>query len=345
MARFRSDPRGFLDELPEPAILDEIQNVPEILGYVRARIDRAPRRTGRWFLTGSQEAPLMKGVAESLAGRAAVFQLLPLATFESPRVSLFLGGFPEVLARPSLAEDWFRSYLLTYLERDVRAVASVKDLSLFRRFLSLLAARCGTLLNRSDLAAALGVSVPTVSAWISILEVTGQVLLVPPYFENFGKRLVKSPKLYFVDSGLACHLLGIGSARDLERSPFLGALFEGFVASEIVKHQIGSGRRPETYFYRDVHGREVDFLIPGRAGRLVLVEAKAGRTAHPDHARALVRVGESLRGRRPWEGFLVHRPSPALEAVSALAPGVRAGSPAALLSRIGGPASKGSRFS
>jgi predicted AAA+ superfamily ATPase len=277
----------------------------------------------------------MKGVTESLAGRAAVFQLLPLSLAETPRVSLFRGGFPEVLARPSLAEDWFRSYLLTYLERDVRAAVGVRDLSVFRRFLSLLAARCGTILNRSDLASALGVSVPTVSAWLSVLEVTGQVLLVPPYFENFGKRLVKSPKVYFVDSGLACHLLGISSERDLERSPFLGPLFEGFVASEIVKSRIGSGRRPELYFYRDREGHEVDFIVPTGAGRLLLVEAKAGRTAFPDQGRPLLRLAESLRG-RPWRGFLVYRPTAAAAEVSALLPGVRAGSPERLIAELGG---------
>ena len=266
LGRLRADPRGFLEEIRTPAILDEIQNAPELLGYLRSLIDRAPSRKGRWFLTGSQEAPLMRGVTESMAGRAAIFQLLPLSLEETPKVTLLGGGFPEVLAAPRVREIWFRSYVQTYLERDVRAVTAVRDLATFRRFLALVASRCGGTLNRSDIAAPLGVSVPTVSQWLGVLEVTGEILLVPPFFENLGKRLVKSPKVYLADSGLACHLLGIESERMLERSPFLGPLFEGFVASEIVKHQIHTGRRREIYFFRDHQGLEVDFLVPDGDG-------------------------------------------------------------------------------
>jgi predicted AAA+ superfamily ATPase len=262
IARVRTDPRAFLDELQLPAILDEIQNVPEILNYVRSRIDRAPHRRGNWLLTGSQEAPLMKGVTESMAGRAAVLQLLPFSSSEHSKVSILKGGFPEVLARPSAASLWFQSYIQTYLERDVRAMSAIRDLATFRRFLSLLASRGGQMLNKTDLAAPLGVSVPTISAWLSILETTGQILLLPPFYESFGKRLVKSPKLYFVDSGLACHLLGISSERELARSPFFGPLFEGFVASEIVKQQLNAGERRALYYFRDHQGLEVDFVVP-----------------------------------------------------------------------------------
>ena len=272
VARLRADPRSFLDEVRLPAILDEIQNVPEVLNYVRARIDRAPRKTGQWLLTGSQEAPLMRGVTESMAGRAAVLQLLPFSLAEHPKVSVLRGGFPEVIARPAAASLWFRSYIQTYLERDVRAISEIRDLATFRRFLSLVATRCGQLLNRTDLAAPLGVSVPTISQWLSILETTGQILLVPPFYENFGKRLVKSPKLYFVDSGLACHLLNISSEIELRRSPFLGAIFEGFVASEVVKLQINAGRRKEVYYFRDQQGLEVDLVVPTGDRALTLTE-------------------------------------------------------------------------
>src|SRR5436309_156253 len=172
-----------------------------------------------------------------MTGRAAVLQLLPFSSSEQSRVSIVRGGFPEVLARPAAAALWFQSYVQTYLERDVRSVSSIRDLSTFRRFLALLASRCGQMLNKTDLAAPLGVSVPTIGEWLSILEVTGQIVLVPPFYENFGKRLVKSPKLYFLDSGLACHLLGIDTTRLLSRSPFLGPIFEGFLAAEIVKQQ------------------------------------------------------------------------------------------------------------
>ena len=332
IARFRADPRGLLDALRPPVILDEIQNVPEILGYVRTRIDAAPRRAGRWFLTGSQEAPLMRGVTESLAGRAAVFQLLPLSLGESPRVSLFRGGFPEVLARPAHADIWFRSYLQTYLKRDVRAVANIHNLGTFRRFLALLASRTGQLLNRTDLAGPLGVSVPTVSSWIDILEITSQIILVPPYLKNFGKRLVKSPKVYFADPGLACHLLGLEDPAALERSPFLGPVFEGFIASEIVKNQIGRGRRREIYHFRDMQGLEVDFLVPAGASRLLAVEAKAGRTAKPSMADPLVRLGRSLPP--GTESFLVHRPPKDVEHLTALRPGIKAVGPAGLIDAL-----------
>lgn len=293
VARLRADPRGFLAATHPPVILDEIQNVPELLNYVRARIDGTPRRHGQWLLTGSHEAPLMRGVTESMAGRAAILQLLPFSTLESPRVSLFHGGYPEVLARPRDRALWFSSYIQTYLERDVRSVTAIRDLSTFRRFLALVATRTGQMLNRSDIAAPLGVSVPTVSQWLSILEISGQVLVVPPYFQNLGKRLVKTPKVYLSDSGLACHLLGIESEAELARSPFLGALWEGFVASEIIKQQLNAGRRRELYYFRDQQGLEVDFVVPGRDAQVVLVEARASRTALPNMADGLARLARA----------------------------------------------------
>jgi predicted AAA+ superfamily ATPase len=191
VARLRADPQGFLDAARPPVILDEVQHVPEIFAFVRARIDRQPRRVGQWLLTGSQEAPLMQGVSESMAGRAAVLQLLPLSTRESPKVSLRLGGYPEAVARPAGARLWFSSYVQTYLERDVRAVTMVRDLSTFRRFLALVAPRHEQLINKTDLAAPLGVSVPTIGQWLGILETTAQILVVPPFYENLGRRLVK----------------------------------------------------------------------------------------------------------------------------------------------------------
>jgi predicted AAA+ superfamily ATPase len=325
VARIRSDPRGFLAELRLPVILDEIQHVPEILAYVRSRIDTAPRRAGQWFLTGSQEAPLMRGVTESLAGRAAVFQLLPFSISESPKVSLLRGGFPEVLARPRLADAWYASYLQTYLERDVRSISGIRDLATFRRFLALLASRSGQFLNKSDLAAPLGVTVPTLTAWLNILEITGQVLLVPPFFENFGKRLTKAPKLYLMDSGLACHLLAIGSEKTLLSSPFAGPIFEGFVAAEIIKFQAGNGRRRELYCFRDQQGLEVDFVVPGGHRRLLLVEAKAGRTALPAMAAPLQRLGAAITEYETLK-FLVYRPAQDDPRLTTLAPRVRAGS-------------------
>jgi predicted AAA+ superfamily ATPase len=335
LAHVRSDPRTFLDELKLPVILDEIQNAPELLAHVRARVDRKPTQKGRWILTGSQKAPLMRGVTESLAGRAAVLQLLPLSTRETGRVTLLRGGFPEVVSRPAGSSLWFRSYLQTYLERDVRAVSAIRDLATFHRFLSLLASRCGQVLNRTELAAPLGVSVPTLSQWLSILEITGQIILVPPYFENFGKRLIKSPKLYFVDSGLVCHLLGIVSEHALRASPFHGALFEGFVASELVKQQIALGRARELYHFRDQQGLEVDFVVPAGHRRLLLVEAKATRTVLPRMARPATSLAGVAKGYRT-EVIVVHCPGPGAPPTKAIAPGARAVTLGELLERVEG---------
>ena len=328
VARLRADPQGFLDAVPTPAILDEVQNVPEVFAHVRARIDQRPRRTGQWLLTGSQESSLMRGVTESMAGRAAVLQLLPMAWRETPKVGLLRGGYPEVLARPGSARLWFSSYLQTYLERDVRAVTAVKDLALFRRFLALVASRHGQVLNRTALAAPLGVSVPTITQWLGVLETTAQILVVPPFYENLGKRLIKSPKVYIADSGLACHLLGIDTATELARSPFRGALFEGFIAAEIVKAQLNAGRRRELYHFRDEQGLEVDFLVPGRAGTVDLVECKAGRTVTPSMAAPMLRLATAFRAVRgqatETKMSLVHQSPQAGAPTTAVAPGMRA---------------------
>jgi len=327
VARLRADPQGFLDAVTTPAILDEVQNVPEVFALVRSRIDRQPRRAGQWLLTGSQEAPLMQGVTESMAGRAAVLQLLPFSTRETPRVSVLRGGYPEALARPGGARLWFSSYLQTYLERDVRAVTAVKDLATFRRFLALVASRHGHVLNKTDLAAPLGVSVPTIAQWLSVLETTAQILIVPPFFENLGKRLIKSPKVYLADAGLACHLLGIDTAAELAKSPFIGTLFEGFIASEIVKAQANAGTRRELYYFRDQQGLEVDFLMPRRGGSMVLVECKASRSVTPAMAVALRQLGAAMkakRGRAAVEMLLVHQSPDAGTSTQAIAPGVQA---------------------
>ena len=322
--RIQADPRGFLDDLKPPILFDEIQNVPELFDYIRTLIDQSPRKMGQWLFTGSQEAPLMRGVSESMAGRAAILQLLPLSLAETDRVNLFLGGYPEVIARPSAHNLRFSSYLQTYLERDVRAIANIRDLGVFRRFLAFLAARHGQLLNRSDLAASLGVSVPTISEWLQILDVTGQIMLVSPYFENYGKRLMKTPKVYIGDSGLACHLLGIQSKDELARSPFLGSLFEGFVAGEILKSQINHGRRKELYYFRDHQGLEVDFLFPGKNGALHLVECKASKTVHPGMAAPMNSLFKSMPNPSSIKRTVVHMASKTGPETRAIFPGVEA---------------------
>jgi predicted AAA+ superfamily ATPase len=328
VARLRADPQGFLDAVKTPVILDEVQSVPEVFAYVRSRIDRQPRRVGQWLLTGSQDAPLMQGVSESMAGRAAVLQLYPLCAQETPKVTLLHGGYPEVVARPASARSWFASYLQTYLERDVRAVTAVRDLATFRRFLALVASRHGQVLNKTDLAAPLGVSVPTIAQWLGVLETTAQILMIPPFYENLGKRLIKSPKVYLADSGLACHLLGIDSMAELAKSPFKGPLFEGFVASEIIKAQVNSGGRRELYHFRDEQGLEVDFVVPGHGASLVLVECKATRTVAPAMAGPLQRLSEAVKRKRPKgttvDMYLVHESRNVESRTQAVAPGVRA---------------------
>jgi predicted AAA+ superfamily ATPase len=323
-ARARADPRGLLEALRLPALLDEIQNVPELFAYIRTRIDENPSGRGKWLFTGSQEAPLMQGVTESMAGRAAILQLLPLSLAETSRVNLLVGGYPEALARPRGRDLWFSSYIQTYLERDVRAIVNIRDLATFRRFLALLASRHGQILNRTDLAAPLGVSVPTASEWLHVLEITGQIILVPPYFENFGKRLIKSPKVYIMDPGLACHLLGIITQAELNRSPFVGALFEGFVASEILKHQINQGRRKELYYFRDQQGLEVDFLFPADKGGVWMIECKASKTVQPAMAGPLQSLRRSMGNHTPIRAAVIHQTSTTAPPTRALAPGVEA---------------------
>ncbi len=321
--RIRSDPRAFIESLRPPVILDEIQNTPRLLDYIRTLVDTHPRRMGQWLFTGSQEAPLMQGVTESMAGRAAVLQLLPFSFTETPKVNLLLGGFPEIVLRPRGRELWFSSYLQTYIERDVRGVTNVRDLPTFRRFLSLLASRHGQMLNRSDLAAPLGVSVPTISEWVRILEITGQVILIPPYFENFGKRLVKSPKVYWCDTGLVCHLLGIESNAELERSPFFGSIFEGQIAAEILKSQINRGRRKELYYFRDQQGLEIDFVLPQPNARFWLIEAKASKTVQPAMAGPILSL-RRVAGERATRCLVVHRMPRGGSEFTGLAPGVEA---------------------
>lgn len=323
IARVEADPRAFLDGLRLPVILDEIQSIPELFRYVRSRIDASPKQRGRWILTGSQEAPLMQGVSESMAGRAAILQLLPLSYREDRRVSILRGGFPACVKIRKLPKLWFSSYLQTYLERDLRQILSVQNLGTFRRFLSLLASRHGQILNRSDIAAPLGVSVPTVQQWISVLEITQQIVLVPPFFENFGKRLIKSPRVYFLDSGLLCHLLGIETANELEKSPFYGAIFEGFIASEIIKFQANSGGRKELYFFRDEQGLEVDFVVPAGSGSLKLIEAKASRTPIPSMATSLIKLAAAVPKRFKTKCLVVHQAA-GMADFRALLPGVEA---------------------
>jgi hypothetical protein len=266
-------------------IIDEVQYAPTLLRHVKADIDLHREETGRFLITGSQNFSLMEGVTESLAGRSSVLTLYSLSAREYETWSgktldrsalvewMLKGGYPELHSRGLDAERFFGDYLATYLERDVRSILGVRSLRDFDRFMRLCAARTGQLVSYSALASDLGVSPNTVKSWLSVLEASRIVFLLEPYFENLGKRIVKTPKLYFLDTGLCSYLLGARTPDDLLRSPMLGAIFETHVLGQIVRHFANRGRRREIYFYRDHHGHEVDFLIPA-AGRFALIECK-----------------------------------------------------------------------
>lgn len=287
------DPRGFLARFVNGAVFDEAQRWPDLFSHLQGLIDQ-DRQPGRFVLTGSQQFGLLSGVTQSLAGRVGLTRLLPLALNELPTShvaeteidTLLLRGFyPALHTQPVLPADWFASYVATYVERDVRQLTQVQDLSAFQRFLRLAAGRTGQLLNLSALAGETGIAHSTARAWLSVLEASDIVFLLPPYHRNFGKRLVKTPKLYFVDVGIACWLLGIRNNETLALHPLRGALFETCVVSEFLKARLNAGKPPDLYFWRDNNGLEADLLFEAN-NRLQPVEIKSGRTVTPDYIRA-----------------------------------------------------------
>jgi predicted AAA+ superfamily ATPase len=285
------DPRGFLKQFPQGAVLDEIQNCPPITSYLQEIIDGDPA-PGRWVLTGSHNLSVMASTSQSLAGRSAVLNLLPLSRREvvefpqhpkSLNETLLTGGYPRILDRKLRPADWLSSYVATYLERDVRSLSNIGDLVAFQRFVQLSAGRTSQLLNLSSLASDCGVSQPTARAWASVLEASFIAFRLPSYHGNVSKRLMKMPKLHFYDSGLACWLMGIREAAQLDVHPLRGAIFESWVVSEIIKQRFNRGESNGTYFFRDKSGLECDALVQG--GRtLKFIEIKAGQTISSDWA-------------------------------------------------------------
>ena len=279
------DPRSFLAQFPDSAVFDEIQRAPSLLSYLQGAIDDNPR-PGRWILTGSHNLAVAESVSQSLAGRTSVHHLLPLARSEVERFpkhpaeldeTLFTGGYPRILNDGLDPAEWLGSYVATYLERDVRTVSRVGDLSAFQRFLELCAGRTSQLLNISRLASDCGVSQPTAAAWLSILESSFILFRLPPLHANLNKRLVKMPKLHFYDTGLVCWLIGIRHPDQLRSHPLRGPIFETWVVSEIVKHRLNRGESRGLLFYRSREGAEVDLVIERPSG-YTLVEAKASQT-------------------------------------------------------------------
>jgi predicted AAA+ superfamily ATPase len=321
--RVQEDPIGFLKANPPPIILDEIQYTPEFLHYIKSSIDEE-RTPGHWLLSGSQNFALMQGISQSLSGRVAVLSLLPFSLGEgcglgskdtsidsilenifrdsekrakgkpaSPAFSLdnwlLRGAYPEIRANTDVDRQlWCTSYIQTYLERDVRQIVNVGDINTFNRFLRLCAARTGQILNISELSRDVGMSVPTVKKWLSVLEASYQIYLLPPHFNNFGKRIIKSPKLYFVDTGIATFLLGLHLSEPTLQGPMIGPLFETIVVSEWIKAFYHRGERPELYYWRSKAGIEVD-LIVDRNGKLYPIEIKATSTLLPAHIEPLNR--------------------------------------------------------
>lgn len=291
------DPRGFLARFPAPAIIDEIQRVPQLLGEIQAAVD-ADGRNGQYVLTGSHQPRLKEGIAQTLAGRTALLTLYPLSVAELAgagiRMSrddyIFKGFLPAVYDREQNPVDAYEAYYRTYVERDVRQLVNLSRQGLFEVFLRLLAGRVGQVVNLDGLAGEVGVSATTVREWLSVLEASFVVYRLPPYYNNFGKRFVKSPKIYFTDVGLAAHLLQIESPRQVARDPLLGGLFENLVVMEALKARLNCGRPPGLYYMRDKNGVEADLAVEAHR-RLRLFEIKSAHTPDASMLRNLRRLG------------------------------------------------------
>ena len=332
----REDPRGFLAANPAPVILDEVHLVPGLLSYIKELVDGDRHRAGQFLLTGSQNLMLARGVTESLAGRAAMLRLLPLSRREaegrpgaplpwevaglapakrgssrSPWPGFLRGGFPELASgRITDTALWHASYVQTYLERDVRSLRQIGDLGQFQAFLRILAARSAQLLKLSDLARDLGVAVNTAKTWLSVLEATYQVIVLRPYWANVGKRLVKTPKVYFADTGTLCYLAGLREPEHAMSGPMGGAIMETAVVTEVYRALTHRGVEPQLYFWRTSTGVEVDLLVD-TGSALVPIEVKASGTPRPGMAKGIEAFTRDL-GDKVIRGYVIHPGSTAL---------------------------------
>jgi len=288
------DPRGFLMNFGTPLVIDEAQYAPELFSYIQTVVD-GQNKAGMYILSGSHNFLLMERISQTLAGRTAVMKMAPLSVRELWQASLLpknlndwllTGGYPRIYDQNIAPSDFFPNYVQTYLERDVRMLRNISDMSQFVRFLKLCAGRVSQLLNIASLAAECGISVATANAWMSILETSYTVFLLKPYYKNYNKRLVKSPKLYFCDTGLVASLLGLEDSRQIETHYLRGELFENMVVSEFVKHAYARGREPNLFFWRDSNNQEVDLLAEYGAA-LDCFEIKSSATMHADHFRSL----------------------------------------------------------
>lgn len=291
----KNDPIAFLNQTDEGMFIDEIQRCPQLLDYIQGIVDNNPKR--HFALSGSSNFEVMKNLSESLAGRAGVFELLPMSIQEvtgkidldNLNQILYNGFYPSICAKKNIAKFFYPSYVRTYLEKDVRDLLQMKDQIRFTKFLKLCAARIGSLFNASELGAEVGVSSKTISHWLSVLQASYLITLLPPYYENIPKRLVKSPKLYFNDPGLACYLLDIETPQQLDRDKMRGAIFENMIVMEAIKHRYNMGLKGGVFFYRDSNQNEVDLLIK-QEGELTAIEVKSSMTYSSSFEKALTQI-------------------------------------------------------
>lgn len=291
----KNDPIAFLNQTDEGMFIDEIQRCPQLLDYIQGIVDNNPKR--HFALSGSSNFEVMKNLSESLAGRAGVFELLPMSIQEvtgkvdldNLNQNLYNGLYPSICAKKNIAKFFYPSYVRTYLEKDVRDLLQMKDQIRFTKFLKLCAARIGSLFNASELGAEVGVSSKTISHWISVLQASYLITLLPPYYENIPKRLVKSPKLYFNDPGLACYLLDIETPQQLDRDKMRGAIFENMIVMEAIKHRYNMGLEGGVFFYRDSNQNEVDILIK-QEGELTAIEVKSSMTYSSSFEKTLTQI-------------------------------------------------------
>lgn len=303
-----NDPIAFLNQNEEGMILDEVHNAPDLLSYIQGIVDEHPDK--RYILSGSSQFAMLKRVTQSLAGRTAVFELMPLSYSETKDLTadvpldklLFNGFYPAIYSGRNVPEFLYPAYMKTYLDRDVRDLLQIKDMMQFHIFIKLCTGRIGSLFKASELANEIGVSPNTITSWLSVLQASYIVTLLPPYFENTSKRLTKMPKLYFLDTGLACYLLGIESPEQLSRDKMRGALFENFVVTEALKQRYNQGKESNLYFYRDSNQNEIDLLLK-RNTRLYGIEIKSSMTYHKDFEKALKRIDEWVKA--PVDGKAV----------------------------------------
>ena len=291
----KNDPIAFLNQTDEGMFIDEIQRCPQLLDYIQGIVDNNPKR--HFALSGNSNFEVMKNLSESLAGRAGVFELLPMSIQEvTGKVDLdnlnqilYNGFYPSICTKKNIAKFFYPSYVRTYLEKDVRDLLQIKDQIRFTKFLKLCAARIGSLFNASELGAEVGVSSKTISHWISVLQASYLITILPPYYENIPKRLVKSPKLYFNDLGLACYLLDIETPQQLDRDKMRGAIFENMIVMEAIKHRYNMGLKGGVFFYRDSNQNEVDLLIK-QEGELTAIEVKSSMTYSSSFEKTLTQI-------------------------------------------------------